>query len=97
MLGLRRLGVRDEAEEFVATSRGLLTALLEQAKSPKGAAADPVSFWPELRRRMVSHMSKDAMVLLVSARDAALQNLSSRILLRYSTQSVQTYEFTPPR
>jgi hypothetical protein len=35
--------------------------------------------------------------VLVSARDAALQNISSRILLRHSTQSVQTYEFTPPR
>jgi hypothetical protein len=46
---------------------------------------------------MANHMSKDGVVLLVSARDAALQNISSRILLRHSTQSVQTYEFTPTR
>ena len=42
-------------------------------------------------------MRRDAIVLLVCAKDAALQNRSSRILLRHSTQSVQTYEFTPPR
>ena len=96
---LRKLGVQGGNEDFVATSRGLLTTLLDQSKSPKAAASapDPASFWPELCRRMASHMSKDAVVLLVSARDAALQNLSSRILLRHSTQSVQTYEFTPPR
>jgi hypothetical protein len=42
-------------------------------------------------------MRRDAIVLLVSAKDAPLQSRSSRILLRHATQSVQTYEFTPFR
>jgi hypothetical protein len=94
---LSKLGVQTDSEEYVATSRGLLTTLLDQSKSPNAAASAQASFWPDLCRRMANHMSKDGVVLLVSARDAALQNISSRILLRHSTQSVQTYEFTPPR
>ena len=92
---LRKMGLLDDNDEFVATSRGLLTTLLDQSKSSNAAAS--ASFWAELCRRMASHMGQDAIVLLVSAPDAALQNLSSRILLRHSTQSVQTYEFTPSR
>jgi hypothetical protein len=94
---LRKLGVQTDSEEYVATSRGLLTTLLDQSKSPNAAASAQASFWPDLCRRMATHMSKDGVVLLVSARDATLQNISSRILLRHSTQSVQTYEFTPTR
>lgn len=94
---LRGLGVQTDSEDYVATSRGLLTALLDQSKAPNAAGSAQASFWPELCMRMANHMSKDAIVLLVSARDAGLQNIGSRILLRHSTHSVQTYEFTPPR
>jgi hypothetical protein len=94
---LRRLGVEGGDGEYVATSRGVLKTLLDQSKTTKAAPAPSASFWPDLCHRMVVHMRRDAIVLLVCAKDAALQNRSSRILLRHSTQSVQTYEFTPPR
>ena len=94
---LRRLGVDGDDGEYVATSRGILKSLLDQSKAPKAAPAPSASFWPDLCHRLAVHMRRDAIVLLVSAKDAALQNRSSRILLRHSTQSVQTYEFTPPR
>ena len=94
---LRRLGVDGDNGEYFATSRGVLKSLLDQSKAPKAAPAPSASFWPDLCHRLAVHMRRDAMVLLVCAKDAALQNRSSRILLRHSTQSVQTYEFTPPR
>lgn len=94
---LRRLGVDGDDGEFVATSRGILRALLDQSNTPKVTPAPSASFWPDLCHRMADHMRRDAIVLLVSAKDAVLQNRSSRILLRHSTQSVQTYEFTLPR
>jgi hypothetical protein len=84
-------------EEFVATSGPTLKMLLEQSKSRSGNSAAPASFWPDLCRGMADHMRRDGIVLCVSAQDAALQSRSSRILLRHSTQSVQTFEFTPAR
>jgi hypothetical protein len=94
---LRRLGVEGDNGQYVATSRGVLRTLLVQSKASKAALAPSASFWPDLCDRMAVHMRRDAIVVLVCAKDAALQNRSSRILLRHSTQSVQTYEFTPPR
>ena len=94
---LRRLGVEDDNGELVATSRGILRTLLDQSKPPNATATASASFWPDLCQKMADYMRRDAIVLLVSAKDAALQNRSSLILLRHSTQSVQTYEFTPPR
>lgn len=98
---LRRLGIQGEDGEFVATSRGILRTLLDQTKAIRATSRPTVgvsaSFWPDLCRRLADHMRRDAIVLLVSAKDAPLQSRSSRILLRHSTQSVQTYEFTPFR
>jgi len=98
---LRRLGIQGENGDFVATSRGILRTLLDQSKAvkamPKPAAGSSATFWPNLCDRLSGHMRRDAIVLLVSAKDAPLQSRSSRILLRHSTQSVQTYEFTPFR
>jgi len=98
---LRRLGIQGENGDFVATSRGILRTLLDQSKAvkamPKPAAGSSATFWPDLCDRLSGHMRRDAIVLLVSAKDAPLQSRSSRILLRHSTQSVQTYEFTPFR
>jgi hypothetical protein len=93
---LRRLGIEGEDGEFVATSRGILRTLLDQSKA-RAMAGPSASFWPDLCHRLADHMRRDALVLLVSAKDAPLQSRSSRILLRHSTQSVQTYEFTPLR
>ena len=94
---LHRLGIDGDDGEFVATSRGILRTMLDKSNAPKSAAAPSASFWPDLCHRMALYMRRDAIVLLVSAKDATLQNRSSRILLRHSTQSVQTYEFTPTR
>ena len=84
-------------EEFVATSGPTLKMLLQQSKSGSGNSAAPASFWPDLCRGMADHMRRDGIVLCVTAQDASLQSRSSRILLRHSTQSVQTFEFTPVR
>ena len=98
---LRRLGIRGDHGEFVATSRGMLKTLLDQTKAtksmPRPRVGASASFWPDLCSRLSQHMRRDAIVLLVNAKDAPLQSRSSRILLRHATQSVQTYEFTPFR
>ncbi len=96
-LRLQSLRMPGDTEEFVATSGPTLRMLLQQSKSRGTNSAAPASFWPDLCHSVVDHMRRDGIVLLVNAQDAALQSRSSRILLRHSTQSVQTFEFTPAR
>jgi hypothetical protein len=78
---------------LVATSGSTLEMVLQESRSTDATA----SFWPDLCRSLGEHMERGGIVLCVSAGDAALQARSSRILLRHSTQSVQTFEFTPAK
>jgi hypothetical protein len=94
---LPSVGIEDGGGPYVATSRAVVRQLFDQAKAAQVKTAASASFWPDLCRRLAHDMRRDAVVLLVCANDAALQNRSSRVLLRHATQSVQTYEFMPRR
>jgi hypothetical protein len=84
-------------EDLVATSGPTLALVLQQSYAAGGDGATPASFWPDLCRSVSGHMRRNGVVLCVRAGDAERQSRSSRILLRHSTQSVQTFEFTPVR
>ncbi len=75
--------LRDE----VADGRVRLQNLARSGHGPQLAATAGPTLEMVLQRGEI--------VLCVSAREAVLQARSSRILLRHSTQSVQTFEFTP--
>ena len=84
--------------EVMATSGVLLRKLLKEAAWREGQSN--VAFaWllPELFGRFTDHIRRNAVVLLVSAPDPALQHQGSRILLRHSAHTVQTHEFSVAR
>jgi hypothetical protein len=96
-LRLQSLNLPGQGPELAATSGATLNMVLQQSSSTDANASAAASFWPDLCRALGEDMRRGRIVLCVSARDAALQARSSRILLRHSTQSVQTFEFTPAR
>ncbi len=81
--------------EVMATSGTLLRRLLKEAAWRMGES-NLTSAWllPELFGRFTDHIRQNAIVLLVSAPDPALQHQGSRILLRHSAHTVQTHEFS---
>ncbi|HZT47796.1 MAG TPA: hypothetical protein VFA64_07460 [Hyphomicrobiaceae bacterium] len=92
---LQNLARSGHGSQLAATAGPTLDMVLQQATSKDAGAAAAASFWPDLCRSLGEHMQRGEIVLCVSAREAVLQARSSRILLRHSTQSVQTFEFTP--
>jgi len=84
-------------EDLVATSGPTLALVLQQSHAAGGDGGTPASFWPDLCRSVAGYMRRNGVVLCVRAGNAERQSRSSRILLRHSTQSVQTFEFTPVR
>lgn len=92
---LSRLGEAGAGRNIVVSSGELPQMLLRHAQSNRKASTGPSSLMADMCERTTEHMRRGAIVLLAAARDTAQQNRSSRILLRHSTHSVQTYEFTP--
>lgn len=84
--------------EVMGTSGVLLRKLLREASWREGES-HLASAWllPELFGRFTDHIRENAIVLLVSAPDPALQLQGSRILLRHSVHTVQTHEFSLAR
>jgi hypothetical protein len=94
---LQSVRLPDRNAQLVATAGPTLEMLLQQSMPTDTGVAASGSFWPDLCRNLGKHIGQGQIVLCVSASDATLQAWSSRILLRHSTQSVQTFEFTGAR
>jgi hypothetical protein len=95
---LRPLYALATTVEIMGTSGVLLRKLLKQAAWREGES-NLASAWllPELFGRFTDHIRGNAIVLLLSAADPALQHQGCRILLRHSTHTVQTHEFSLAR
>lgn len=76
--------------EVLATSGLLLRTLVAQAAAEQEAPASAYLI-QELCATLNEHLKQDAIALLVSATDHNQQNQGSRILLRHSFHTVQTY------
>lgn len=78
--------------KILGTSGILLRTLLAQATAERDEHVAPSNrLIQELREKLGSHLEEDAIALLVSASDHHHQNQASRVLLRHSVQTVQSY------
>lgn len=82
--------------EVLATSGLLLRTLVAQATAEQETSA-PAYLIQELCATLNEHLSQDAIALLVSATDHNQQNQGSRVLLRHSFHTVQTYAMSLAR
>jgi hypothetical protein len=76
--------------EVLATSGLLLRTLVAHAAAEQQVSA-PAYLIQELCATLNEHLKQDAIALLVSATDHNQQNQGSRVLLRHSFHTVQTY------
>lgn len=83
--------------EVLATSGILLRTLVAQAAGERDAPVLPANLIQELCGTLDEHLKQDAIALLVSAMDHNQQNQGSRVLLRHSFHTVQTYAMTLQR
>jgi len=77
--------------EVLATSGLLLRTLVAQAAAEREGQVHPANLIQELCVTLNEHLKQDAIALLVSATDHNQQNQGSRVLLRHSFHTVQTY------
>ncbi len=89
---VQKLDCRTEQIEFVATPGPLIRTLLQTKNVGRPLSGNWLQ--EELCDRLVGHVRKGAVALLVSVRSAVSQQRCSRILLRHSLHAVQTHEFT---
>ena len=82
--------------EVLATSGLLLRTLVSQAAAEQETSA-PAYLIQELCVTLDEHLAQDAIALLVSATDHNQQNQGSRVLLRHSFHTVQTYAMSMTR
>jgi hypothetical protein len=80
-----------EHVEVLATSGILLRTLVAQATAEQETPGAPTNLIQELCNTLNEHLKQDAIVLLVTATDHNQQNQGSRVLLRHSFHTVQTY------
>lgn len=76
--------------EVLATSGLLLRTLVAQAAAEQDKTA-PAYLIRELCATLNEHLKQDAIALAISATDHNQQNQGSRVLLRHSFHTVQTY------
>lgn len=86
----------DNVEVFATTGILLRTLVIQAAAEQEERVPPGARLMQELCNKLNEHFQQDAIALLVSATDHKQQNQGSRVLLRHSFHTVQTYAVRTP-